>query len=409
LSILMSIDDEYGQSNTWPLGLRIFPDDLSVSEIVAAALDPDDLVKMAADFERCGSSPAVFAKLGQRGRATGESKHPTFLVDGLLQNGVVTVLTGRRSVGKSTLAHELAIAAATPWSPGERPLTWIGRELATRSPDAVVAYLSGEDGEGDFAKRGSRLDPKAKADGLFMLNGNKGNLQELLGLLRGVPSLSLVVVDPVRAFMDGNEDQSGAVSAFFDSFVSLAEEKGCAVILLHHMGKNSKIRNAMQMTDMMRGSGVFGDRPRLVLGMFTRYNRTIVGIAKSNLIDVAEGTEFVLTRDAETLRHIPSQEAGRPERVQTTSEKSAAKASSRKNDAPAAPEPEVILGALAHFTTKGEPVTKTGLKELYERRASYPELGNFSRRATRRAVEDLIEEGRIVLDGGWLTVAGQMS
>ncbi len=404
---LASMDEREVIDSNHPLTADIFPGGKSADEIVAAALDPNELVKMAADFECCGCNPKIFARMGKRGRAAGKSKPPTFLVDGLIQKGLVTVFAGSAGVGKSTLAHDLAIAAATPLDPGQPSLAWIGREVKSGSSDGSVAYLSGEDNETNFEERAKQLDPDEKADNLYMLPGNKNNLRDLLQDVRGLPHVDLVVVDPARAFIDGNEDQSGAVSEFFDLFVSLADEKNCAVLIIHHMGKGSRITNVIQIKDRMRGSGVFVDRPRMVLGMYRRYNTTVFGIAKSNLIGVAEGTEFHLAHDPETLKHVPTLEASKPQRRESTASKTAAKKSDGQEKVPAAPSPEIILQAMAHFAAKGVPVTKTGPKELYERRKSFQALNGFSRKTIRTVVDEMIVQGRVVQKGGRLSVAGQ--
>ena len=52
---------------------------------------------------------------------------------------------------------------------------------------------------------------------------------------------------------------------------------------MHHLSKGAKPKSAREVLDELRGSQVFIDRPRVVIGMFREGPKTIIGLAKCNI------------------------------------------------------------------------------------------------------------------------------
>jgi hypothetical protein len=256
-------------------------------------------------------------------------------------------------------------------------------------------------------ERNKLLDPQTKAANLYIREGNLRNLDDILGDLRGVPELRLVVLDPARAFADGSEDQSERASAFFDKLLALARDKDCAVVVVHHLGKNARPKSLDDVVRNVRGSGVYVDRPRAVLGMY-RTSRdkakriTRIGVAKWNLLDKDKAYEGArpFAQDEVALRHLPADEVALEGADRTPSGQLGPDA---EGEAVTAIEglDASILNAIDRLNGAGHDLTRTGPKSLHSRRQLVPGLADIKRREIESAVDRLIAEGAIhVQDGG---------
>ena len=52
---------------------------------------------------------------------------------------------------------------------------------------------------------------------------------------------------------------------------------------MHHLQKNANPKSAADVLDLLRGSQVFIDRPRVVIGMYRDGPYTVAGLAKNNI------------------------------------------------------------------------------------------------------------------------------
>jgi ABC-type multidrug transport system ATPase subunit len=115
-----------------------------------------------------------------------------------------------------------------------------------------------------------------------------------------------MVIDPARKYLEGDENNSEVVSEFFEAIEEFAIKKNCAMIVVHHLEKAAKPQSCREILDLLRGSQVFIDRPRVVLGLYRDGPYTVVGLAKCNIPPnmgmVTE--ERVFARDPKTLRLI---------------------------------------------------------------------------------------------------------
>jgi hypothetical protein len=232
-----------------------------------------------------------------------------FIVPGLIPRGSVTLLAASGGSGKSTVAHQLCVLAAIDYEPGEEAPRWLGQRLAIEKCKGICVYFSGEDGAPIINARANIFDPNGRAKRLMFQRSDFGegvSFREHLKRLYKIPNIPIMVIDPARKFLTGDEDDAGVVSEFFEALEEFALNKGTAVVVVHHLQKNAKPKSASEVIDMLRGSQVFVDRPRVVIGMYRDGAYTIAGLAKNNIPPnlgmVTE--ERVFARDPKTLKLV---------------------------------------------------------------------------------------------------------
>lgn len=166
--------------------------------------------------------------------------------------GKLTLFEGDPGVGKTWLALRLAAAV----SRGE-PLPGPDGVPRERREPANVLYLSAEDGLADTLR--PRLDA-AGADParVFALTGWQGKdeqgrergggvtLQDLDVIAAALAAYrpALVVIDPLQAYMGAGVDihRANEVRGVLSGLAALAEQYGCAVVLVRHLAKAASDR-----------------------------------------------------------------------------------------------------------------------------------------------------------------------
>lgn len=378
-----------------PLGVNFFGRSAPAKEIIKSfKISPNNLREMAEDWNQCGKNYRFFAASGMRGREALKDEKIKYLVQDFIARGQVTVLAGKLESGKSTFAHELAVAIGTPSNIENRPTSWWGVDLPDLGKDPRVVFLSGEDSKSLIGERMARLDPNGNASGIMHLTANDfESLGDLIAELLLLLKLDLVIVDPARPFIKGNEDSSDTTSDFFSAFTPLRDKFNCAILIVHHLKKGKGPKNPDELLPFMRGSGVFGDRPRAVIGMVAGKGvPTQIGLAKCNYPGVKRETKY-FRRDDDTHRHILVEK--------TETKKNEGR---RTPSLPNVPSSEIIVAGVATLSAQGKPVTKTGKNSLHGRKA--PEVNGHSRSATEKAVEIALDSGALVLIDGHLFVPG---
>ena len=391
--------DEYGYNASGGGSLRLrqpyFPQDKSPEEIVATARTQAEIIQLAKEWEQAGRRPRLFSGMGKHAPC----ETTRFLVDGVLPLGHIVELVGASGVGKSTLVHELAVAVGTNRLKEQLGLTWLGQEVTEEKPGGMVALITGEDSSSGIQDRGSKLDPNGEAARLLSIGGDAGAFQEIVGELRSIPDLALVIVDPARTFAEGDENSSEKVSHFFDILRQLAAEKDCTVLVVHHTGKGRSPKSLDDILGKMRGSGVYRDRPRVILGMYRTGRgrlQTWVGLAKWNLLQEQRAFDGArrLDFDPDTLRHLV--------------------VSGEMDAEPAAGEPsrsadgevqDRVVDAVRQYTRDGIEITQTGRRSLFahSRRHTPSEIGDLTRDRLHNIQESLIAGGRLMIRDGLIT------
>lgn len=224
--------------------------------------------------------------------ATGPSREGAqetfeFVVDGLIPRGAVTVLAGAGGTGKSSIAHELCVKAAIDYEDGEAEPMWLGQRVNTEHTNGICVYFSGEDGPAVVNARASLFDPDNRAKRVMFqrteFRDREETLPQFMDRLAQMPDVPIMVIDPARKYLEGDENDAEIVSEFFEAIEEFAIRKKCAMIVVHHLEKSAKPTSCAQILDLLRGSQVFIDRPRVVLGLYRDGPYTVVGLAKCNI------------------------------------------------------------------------------------------------------------------------------
>jgi hypothetical protein len=235
-------------------------------------------------YDLCARDLHLFDRTGPMRKSKDETFE--FVVPGLIPRGAVTLLAAAGGTGKSSVAHQLCVFASMDWRENEHPL-WLGQPVNQSACRGICVYFSGEDGPAIVNARNQLFDPEGRALRLQFHRTEFADMDMTFGQylqsLRKMPEVSICVIDPARKFLNGNEDSSEAVSEFFEAIEEFAIQKQCAMIVVHHLQKGANPRSAREVLDELRGSQVFIDRPRVVLGMYRDEKYTVVGLAKTNI------------------------------------------------------------------------------------------------------------------------------
>lgn len=209
-----------------------------------------------------------------------------FIVPGLIPRGAVTLIGATGGTGKSSLAHQLCVLSSIDYEPGEEAPRWLGQRLAIEKCKGICIYFSGEDGPPIINGRAAIFDPEGRAKRLMFQRNDFGDgvsFAQHLRMLHKIPQVPIMVIDPARKYLTGDEDDAGVVSEFFEAIEEFAIEKNAAVVVVHHLQKNAAPKSAAEVRELLRGSQVFIDRPRVVIGMFRDGPYTVAGLAKNNI------------------------------------------------------------------------------------------------------------------------------
>jgi len=269
--------------------------------------DPEDVPQNMGFFNLVARDIELFDATGPMRKDADEMFE--FIVPGLIPRGSVTLLAASGGSGKSSLAHMLSVMASIDYEPGEEAPRWLGQRLAIEKCKGINIYFSGEDGPPIINARASVFDPKGRARRLMFQRTDFGEgvtFAQHLRRLHKIPEVPIVVIDPARKYLSGDEEDAGVVSDFFEAIEEFAISKNAAVVVVHHLQKRAYPTSAREVLDMVRGSQVFIDRPRVIIGMFRDGPYTIAGLAKNNIPPnlgmISE--ERVFARDPKRLQLI---------------------------------------------------------------------------------------------------------
>ena len=174
-----------------------------------------------------------------------EDEPVEWLIDKVLVAGSFSALYGPPGSFKSFMALDIAEAIATGRS-------WMGREVS--KPGAVL-YLAGEGFGGVGARiKAIKLHHQTEDGAPIYVVRHQLNLrssaEDFNALMMAVVQLveetgvqfRLAIVDTLaRAFGGGNENDSGEMMGFVVSMGKIQEFLNCALMVLHHSGKNAAL------------------------------------------------------------------------------------------------------------------------------------------------------------------------
>jgi hypothetical protein len=296
----------------------------------------------------------------------------TYLVEGLIARGIVTLMLGKKGVGKTNVGLELAVDTA------EQRNTWLGFPLKPNG--GLCVYLFGEDSPENVEGRIRAMNGGRMPITLRPMPYDGREIKTIVKEL-GNLKIDLIIIDPARKFYEGDEDGSDAVSSFFTKVENIARDKKAAVLVCHHLKRGSTPKDIHDVPHWMRGSQVFLDRPRTILALHRVGTKTTFGIPAPNngdpLHNLPASIMFNgvrrLQRDEATFRHVPLE--GEQHAKDTSDEGR-------------------VMAALRGLVKKGATVTSSDERELFTWTPS--QLEGMSRAAVRKAVKSLLDAGQIV-------------
>lgn len=300
-------------------------------------INVDDIERNLRFFNLCARDISLFDATGVRHMDAETSVGFDFIVDGWIPKGAVTVIGASGGTGKSSLAHNLAVKASIDYDEGEERPTWLNSKINYDNCKGIVVYLSGEDGPAIVHARAKVYDPKGRSDRLMVMRTDFGEDTTLAGFLKRLsklPDVSMVVIDPARKYLTGDENDAGVVSEFFEAIEEFAINRNAAVVVVHHLAKGARPRHISDIYDLLRGSQVFIDRPRVVIGMYREGPYIVAGLSKNNIppqLGMVQG-ERVFARDPERLElvQLPGEQGMRLDETLTEEELEEMKAKEEK-------------------------------------------------------------------------------
>ena len=185
-----------------------------------------------------------------------------FLVEGLIIEAGLIILGGKKKLGKSWFALQLArcVAEGTDF-------------LGLSTSEGAVLYVCLEDGcrrlqarmkKQDFP-RGLPVEIRTEFRCL-----DDGGLEDLRNLLEQDPK-QLVIIDTLAASMSGRSDENSSrdMGPLMNKLRRIAQACDSAILLVHHHGKAESSGNA---GDDLRGSSAMGAAADCYLGLYKRSN-----------------------------------------------------------------------------------------------------------------------------------------
>jgi hypothetical protein len=260
-------------------------------------------------YNLCARDVGLFDATGIKHNETEVGASFDFLVKGWLPRGSVTLLAAAGGAGKSSLVHNLAVKASIDFRPDEPPPTWLGAEINVPKSQGISVYL-GEDSPAIVASRAKVFDPEERALRLMVQRTDFGegvSFSTFLKRLMKLPDVPLMVIDPARKYIVGDENDATSVRAFFDVIEEFAVIKNTAVLVVHYLVKGAVVKNVLDIYDLLRGSQVFIDRSRVVIGMYRDGPHAVAGLAKNNIppqMGMVSG-ERVFVRDSKHIELVP--------------------------------------------------------------------------------------------------------
>lgn len=337
-----------------------------------------------------------------------------WLVESLIPLRAAGVFAAMGGIGKSFSALELACLVAAGSG------AWLGRNICCGRRAAIV--VSFEDSGASIHRRLAAIDPLGTYAELPLyvvsvpeLGASWSLLSQRQGCLddagarhllaeahaitahAGVP-IGLIVIDPLQAAVAADLNSAPEVAqAACTLLARLAAQTGAAVIATHHVRKGSPVASIQEARDAIRGTSAIVDGVRFALAMWpapeevaaTAVERLQLGrrayldivqaaIVKSN--EACDQAIHTLRRDARGLLVDVTAAIADPLELPPR-------------------EMSALVDAIASAAGEGRPFKRRSRSEagVAGRRAELPEpLRSWSSRRLERAVETLLDDGRIV-------------
>lgn len=287
----------------------------------------DDLGETACEM---GDDPSLFAEQVKADRkiellslaevlARGLDNGADPLVDGLLDQGALSVLYGDSNVGKTFVAMGLAFHVAC----GSE---WAGQKTA----GVPVVYVAAEGGRGAMRRLHALVSESGRHDVPFRLLPSSvdllradADLEPLISAVKDVEGVGLIVIDTLsRALAGGDENSSVDMGKLVRHIDRLRSETKAHVIIVHHSGKNqakgarghSLLRAATDTEIEVTSGQIEVTKQRDMDGTFKRafrLNRVVLGL---------DGNDRVVSSCTVAFDNQPSQDARNASNAATRAE-----------------------------------------------------------------------------------------
>lgn len=206
--------------------------------------------------------------------------------------GKITIIQGDPGEGKTTLA--LSIAAAL--TQGEM----LPNEAESQAPMNVI-YQTAEDGLADTIK--PRLEAvNADCTRVLVIDESKEELSmtdERIEKAIQQTGAKLIILDPIQAYIGANVDMHRAneIRPVMSKLGRIAEEYGCAVVLIGHMNKAAGQKSSYRGLGSIDITAVA--RSVLIVGMMRDSpSKRIMTQAKSSLAPVGKSLLFEINENS---------------------------------------------------------------------------------------------------------------
>ncbi|WP_263355500.1 AAA family ATPase, partial [Acidicapsa acidisoli] len=188
----------------------------------------------------------------------------TWLWDGYLPSGKLTLLAGAGGTGKSTIAFNLAstITNGSNWPDGSR-LTNPGNVLIWSSEDdpadtikpRLMAVGANDTRYGVISGTIDEQGLRCPFDAALDMDG-------LRAAVKSIGGISLLIIDPIITAVTGDMHKANDVRRDLQTIVDFAAEMNCAVLGITHFAKGTAGRNS---AERVIGSQAFAALARMVL------------------------------------------------------------------------------------------------------------------------------------------------
>ena len=173
------------------------------------------------------------------------------------------IISSKGKIGKTYLCIQLSLSVA------------FGREwLGCKCEEGRVLFINPEVDEKTFDNRvhdvceAMGVNPREAEERIDVWNTRKtpvkiSEIIEAVGRFAHGGLYSLIILDSVSCYLEGDENSSFEVREFTTKVNELAEKSGAAVLMVQHYGKGNQ--GEREAADRARGSSVFLDAPDTVL------------------------------------------------------------------------------------------------------------------------------------------------
>ena len=311
-------------------------------------------------YEEAAQCPPAFPFATGAAIMSMPAGNPLWLVNGLIPESGVCVISGEPKSTKTWIAVELGMALATA-TPA------FGEYQAQRARH--VAYFFAEDSVRSVQARltaladSRHMDPLVASANLHIICRGRLDLMdedqhsELVAACKTIPDLGLLILDPLRDIHYGEENDSKWMSRVMDALRRLRDELGCSILFIHHSHKGNKDTEGRRPGQKMRGSSAI--HGAIDAGIYLSNTQTDMQSWWSNTVQV-EIKEGAGAGKLELTLHLDNDAEGRAQGGSWSIDKgdvAASKTSTEVEDA--------ILKALA---ASPGPLTVTAIKALVRKR-----------------------------------------